>query len=262
MIEEVVVPLERLHEPECGKILCYPRYDLKELRRRVRELENLGVQALEFNGEKRAFNMPVLGKGHVGVVVSASMGGQKVALKIRRVDANRSGMLHEAEMQRKANSAGVGPDLIDATDNFLVMEFVGGTTLPKWIEGLKERVESRIRHVLLAVLEQCWRLDKMNLDHGELSRAPKHIIIGESDKPCLVDFETASSDRRASNVTSICQYLFMGSSVARMIADRLGEIDKGELIKTLRKYKQKHTKEEFEMVLGACGLRKLRTVGC
>ncbi|UCE44443.1 MAG: serine/threonine protein kinase [Candidatus Bathyarchaeota archaeon] len=260
MIDDGVVPLERLHEPECAKILCYPRYDLKELRRRVWELENLGVQALEFNGEKRVFNMPVLGKGHCGIVVSASLGGRKVALKIRRVDANRSGMLHEAEMQRKANTAAVGPDLIDATDNFLVMEFVEGTTLPKWIEGVKERFKSRIRYVLLAVLEQCWRLDKVSLDHGELSRAPKHIVVGEDDKPCLVDFETASTDRRAANVTSVCQYLFIGGSVARMIEDRLGEIDKGKLIRALRKYKKMHTREEFETVLDVCGLRKLQTV--
>ncbi len=249
MSHSEIVPLERLHEEKYGRILCYPRYDLKELRRRVRELEELGVQGLEFAGEKMAFDVAVLGKGHVGVVVVASMDERKVALKIRRIDADRAGMRREAEMLRKANAADVGPKLINATENFLVMEFVDGTLLPRWVEGLKEGAESRIRCVLRAVLEQCWMLDETGLDHGELSRAPKHIIVDANDRPCIVDFETASVSRRVSNVTSVCQYLFIGSQAAKTIAKRLGEVDREELIKTLREYKQKRTRENFEKVL-------------
>jgi putative serine/threonine protein kinase len=252
-----VVPLERLYEEKYGRILCYPRYDLKELRRRVRELEELGVQALEFAGEKTAFDVPVLGKGCVGIVVAASMDGRRVALKIRRIDADRTGMRREADMLRKANAVDVGPNLIDATENFLVMEFVEGTLLPRWVEELKERVKSRIRRVLWAVLEQCWRLDEIGLDHGELSRAPKHIIIDAHDEPCIVDFETASVSRRVSNVTSICQYLFIGSQTARIMAKRLGEIDREELIRALRRYKQRRTRKKFEKVLGVCDLHKV-----
>lgn len=257
MSHSEVVPLERLHEEKYGRVLCYPKYDLKELRRRVKELEELGVQALEFAGEKTAFDVPVLGKGCVGVVVVAGMDGRKVALKIRRLDADRTGMRREAEMLRKANAVDVGPNLIDATENFLVMEFVEGTLLPRWVEELKARVKSRSRRVLRAVLEQCWRLDEIGLDHGELSRAPKHIIVKENDKPYIVDFETASTSRRISNVTSVCQYLFIGSRAARMIANRLGEIEREELIKALREYKQRRTREKFEKVLGVCGLDKV-----
>jgi putative serine/threonine protein kinase len=252
-----VVPLERLHEEKYGRILCYPRYDPKESGRRVRELKALGVRALEFTGEKTIYGVSVLGKGYVGVVVVATMDERKVALKIRRVDADRTGMQYEAEMLRKANSVDVGPSLIDATENFLIMEFVEGTLLPKWAEEVNGRVKSRIRRVLRAVLEQCWRLDEISLDHGELSRAPKHIIVKENDKPCMIDFETASLSRRVSNVTSICQYLFIGSHIAKMIANRVGEVDREGLIKALREYKQMRTQESFERVLDVCGLRKV-----
>ena len=252
-----VVLIERLEEKH-GRVLCYPRFDSEELRRRIKELEELGVQTLEFTGEKTVFNVQVLGKGYVGIVVAAGMNGRKVALKIRRVDADRTGMLREAGMLRKANSVDVGPNLIDATENFLVMEFVEGTVLPKWVEGLKERGKSRIRRVLRAVLEQCWRLDEVGLDHGELSRAPKHIIVRENDNPCIVDFETASTKRRFSNITSVCQYLFIGSQAARRIANKLGEIDREELIRALREYKLRRTRERFEKVLDVCGMRKIR----
>jgi len=253
------IPLERLHEERYGRVLCYPRYDLKELKRRLRELKRLGVKAIEFAGGKMVFDTPVLGKGCVGIVVSAQMKDEgKAALKIRRVDADRAGMQREAEMLRRANSVGVGPRLLGATENFLLMEFIEGTLLPQWVEALRDKgTRSRIRRVLRGVLEQCWRLDEAGLDHGELSRAPKHLIIDANDDPHIVDFETASTTRRVSNVPSICQYLFLGSHAAKTIKRKLGEVSREELIKALRNYKQECTREKLGELMGVCGLHKV-----
>lgn len=249
------MPLEHLLEERYGRVICYPRHDRRELKRRIKELEKLNVKAVEFAGGKTAFNVPVLGKGCVGIVVVALTDRGKAALKVRRVDADRAGMQREAEMLRRANAVGVGPRLLGTTENFLLMEFIDGTLLPRWVEMLKGRgTRSRIRRVLRAVLEQCWRLDEAGLDHGELSRAPKHVILDASDNPYLVDFETASLSRRVSNVTSICQYLFVGSQAAKMIKRKLGEIDREKLIKALKVYKQQRTRENFEGILSVCGL--------
>jgi len=249
------VPLEHLHEKRYGQIMCYPKYDLKELKRRLRELKKLGVKAVEFTGEKKVFNTPVLGKGCVGIVVVAHTDKATVALKIRRVDADRSGMQHEAEMLRRANTIGVGPKLLNATENFLLMEFIEGTLLPQWAKTLRGKgTRPRLRRVLRGVLEQCWRLDEEGLDHGELSRAPKHVIVDANDSPRIVDFETASITRRVSNVTSVCQYLFLGSQAAKNTKRKLGEIRREELINALRTYKQERTRENFEKILDVCKL--------
>lgn len=238
--------------------MCYPKYDSKELTKRLEELKRLGIKTLEFSGGKTAFNVPVLGKGCVGIVVAAHTHRGKAALKIRRVDADRAGMQHEAEMLRKANAVRVGPNLLDVTENFLLMEFIEGTLFPKWVETSSGKgTRARTQLVLRNVLEQSWRLDEEGLDHGELSTAPKHILVRMNDEPCIVDFETASVNRRVSNVTSICQYLFLGSHVAKMIKRKLGKIDKAQLIETLRNYKQGRTLENFENILNACKLRKV-----
>ena len=256
MQESEIISLKRLLEKKYVEILCYPRYDLKEAEKRLRELRKLGVKALEFAGEKKAFDLYVLGKGYVGIVVVAYTEAGRAALKIRRVDADRAGMQHEAEMLERANGVGVGPGLLDVTENLLLMEFIEGKRLPKWIETLRERgTKARVQRVLLDVLEQCWRLDSVGLDHGELSRAPKHIIIGASDIPYIVDFETASINRRVSNVTSVCQYLFIGSKLAETIKKKLGEVDPKTLIHALKAYKQKRTRENLEEVLVECGLK-------
>lgn len=251
-----IIPLKQLQDRKYAEILCYPRYDLKEVERRLRELEQLGVEALEFAGEKRAFDVHVLGKGYVGIVVAAHTTTGKVALKIRRVDADRVGMQREAEMLKRANDVDVGPRLLGVTENFLLMDFIEGATLPKWIEALKGRgAKGRIRKVLREILEQCWRLDQAGLDHGELSRASKHIIVRADDTPYIVDFETASINRKVSNVTSICQYLFIGSQLAKAIKRKFRKVDTKALIHSLRVYKQKQTRENFEKILAACNLQ-------
>ncbi len=249
------VSLKELGERKYGQVLCYPRFEPEELKKRLKELEKLGVRAMEFTGEKRVFEVPVLGKGCVGIVVVAYTSLGRVALKIRRVDADRKGMFHEGEMLKRANTVKVGPRLLEVSKNFLLMEFVEGIHFPQWIESLKgKNVQSRVRRVLHEVLEQCHRLDEAGLDHGELSNAPKHILVDANDQPHLVDFETASINRRVSNVTSICQYLFFRSQIAEKVTEKLGKIDENDLIKALQTYKQERTRENFEKILEKCRL--------
>jgi len=245
-----VVSLKVLHERKHCKVLCYPRCEQEESGRRLKELERLGVKALEFTGEKSIFDVPVLGKGCVGIVVVAYTNSGRAALKIRRVDADRKGMIHEGEMLKIANAIDVGPKLLEISENFLLMELVEGAHFPEWIESLGEReAQSRLRWVLKDILEQCYRLDEAGLDHGELSNAPKHIIVDADDRPYLVDFETASINRRVSNVTSVCQYLFLGSQIAEKVKEKLGKVDEKQLIQKLRTYKRERTRENFEKLL-------------
>jgi putative serine/threonine protein kinase len=250
-----VVSLKELGERE-HKVLAYPRFEQADVEKRLKELEKLGVKALEFTGEKQAFGVPVLGKGCVGIVVLAHTASGKAALKIRRVDADRKEMFHEGEMLKKANSVDVGPKLLDISENLLLMQLIEGTHFPEWIESLEgKEAQSRVRTVLEDVLGQCYRLDEAGLDHGELSNASKHILVDACDQPFLVDFETASTNRRVSNVTSVCQYLFLGSQIAAKVREKLVEIDEKELVKALRAYKQKRTEENFEKILQKAELR-------
>jgi putative serine/threonine protein kinase len=243
------VSLKQLSKKKYGEILCYPRCEQEEVERRLKELEKLKVKAFEFTGKKQIHEIPVLGKGCVGIVVIAHTNLGRAALKIRRVDADREGMFHEAEMLKKANSVKVGPKLFGVSKNFLLMEFIEGVHFPQWVESVRESDgQSQVRRILREALEQCYRLDESGLDHGELSNAPKHIIVDKDDFPCLVDFETASIKRKVSNVTSICQYLFFKSKVAEKVKEYL-KVDEDELIKALRTYKRQRTRSNFEEIL-------------
>jgi putative serine/threonine protein kinase len=248
----LTVAIKKLTAEPYASVLCYPKPSKSELRKRVLALQELGVRALEFSGGKEAFSTRALGKGCVGIVAIAYVNGEKVALKIRRVDADRSRMQVEAEMLRKANSVYVGPKLLGVSKNFLLMQFIEGDLFPEWLE--KRVGKALVRRVLREVLEQCWRLDRAGLDHGELSHAPKHIIVDKKSVPFIVDFETASLNRRPSNVTSICQFFFMGGLVSKKVAEKLGEKEKRAIVESLRRYKNDKTRENFERVLEVCGL--------
>jgi putative serine/threonine protein kinase len=250
------VSVERLEKERYARVICYPRYSPEDLKMRLKEMKQLDVEAVEFVGEKEVYDLPVLGKGCVSVVVLAHTEIGKAALKIRRTDADRPNMEHESEMLTIANTVAVGPRLFRFTVNLLLMEFIDGMLLPDWIEKIKgTEAESKIPHLLRNIMEQSYRLDEIGLDHGELSRASKHIILSLENDPYVLDFESASVNRRTSNVTSICHYLFFRSEVAQTMNERLGSIRKEDLIKFLRTYKKKRSRRNFENVLRTCRLR-------
>jgi len=250
-----LVRLDGLREGRYGKIICYPKYTSDELDKRLEEMRSLRITAIEFAGESKIFDLPIQGKGCVSIVVQAYTDSCKVALKIRRTDADRSGMTHEATMLQLANSVNVGPKLLDLTRNFLVMEFVDGLLPRRWIQNLDQnRAADRIRSVLRDLMEQCWRLDELGLDHGELSRASKHAMINAEDRPYILDFETASLNRRVSNVTSICQYLFLRSELAETVRKNLSKVKDEDLIDSLRIYKRDRSRQRFEEILELCKL--------
>jgi putative serine/threonine protein kinase len=245
------VRTENLKEEPYASIICYPRVSDAELQNRLGELREHGVKAVEFAGKTSAFNVPVLGKGFVGIVLIAHLDGQRVALKIRRVDADRLGLQREAQMLAKANAVQVGPRFVSVSKNFLLMQFIDGAALPDWLDAHKEK--KPLRNVLNDILEQCWRLDNIGLDHGELSKAPKHLIVDKAQKPFIVDFETASVNRKPANVTSVCHFLFTSrGEVARRVAEVLGERNNAEIISALRIYKADRARENFDRVLQAC----------
>ncbi len=244
----ITVPIEKLSEEPYASVVCYPRANPNEIATRIEELKQHGVKAVEFSGKASAFNMPVLGKGYVGLVAVAHVKGERVALKMRRVDADRQSLEHEAELLAKANSVDVGPKLLGVSKNFLLMHLVDGDLLEDWLETHKDT--EAVRGVLVEILEQCWRLDEAGLDHGELSKAPKHLLVDRANKPFIVDFETSSSARRVANVTAVCQFLFAGNSTtAQKIATTLGEISREELIGALRNYKKERNRQNFESLL-------------
>jgi putative serine/threonine protein kinase len=254
-MDSSLVPLSKLVIEPYSSILGYPKATRGELSKRITELKKLGIKGVSFTGTTTLNNVPVLGKGYVGVVVLSNQGKKMVALKIRRMDASRPEMKSEAKLLRLANEVDVGPKLIDSSKNFMIMEYLEGKKIIDWIQNLKGKGSAtKFRSTILKVLEDCYSLDKICLDHGELSHIHKHVIVGK--KTCIIDFESASVNRRTSNVTSATQSIFIGSGIANLVKKIIKEPNRKKLIASLKKYKNDQSRENFENVLQTLGLQK------
>ena len=88
----------------------------------------------------------------------------------------------------------------------------------------------------------------MRCDHGELSNISKHVIVGKT-KCTLIDFESSSTKRKPSNITSITQAIFIGSGIAKQVQKIYKNPSKDEIIKGLKQYKQEKTRENFDVLL-------------
>ena len=247
-MKQSFVKISKITEPPYSDIWVYPKGTKSQIKSRIKELGALGVESISFQGELQIGTINILGKGYVGIVVLGKIGRKKVAVKIRRNDSPRKNLKKEAELLKITNQLNVGPKLVDFSKNFLVMEYLEGKKIRDWVANLKKNGSSQqLKIVIKKILEDCYSLDRIGLDHGELSNISKHVIIG--NKTTIIDFESSSTDRKVSNVTSATQALCIGSGISKIIGRIYKIPKKEEMISVLRKYKREQTRDSFEKLL-------------
>ena len=243
------ISIKKFADEPYSKILGYPKATSRQIRSRINELEKLKIKSISLTGPTTLGNLAILGKGYVGVVVLAKKGSKQVALKIRRTDSPRNEMRNEAVLLKLVNTVNVGPKMFVASKNFLVMEYLEGIKIIEWVNTLKGKGSvKKLKSTIRKILEDCYRLDQIGFDHGELSNISKHVIVGKT-KVSLIDFESSSTKRRPSNVTSITQAFFIGSGIAKQTQKIYKNSSKEKIIHALKSYKQEKTRENFEKLL-------------
>ena len=192
-MKQSFVKIRKITEPPYSGIWVYPKGTKAQIKSRIKELENLGVESISFQGKLEIGTINILGKGYVGIVVLGKIGRKKVAVKIRRNDSPRKNLKKEAELLKIINKHKIGPKLIASSKNFLVMEYLDGEKIGDWVDGLKKKGSStQLKIIIKKVLEDCYSLDRIGLDHGELSNLTKLVIVGR--KITVIDFESSSMD--------------------------------------------------------------------
>ncbi len=253
------VPVERLDRMPYLGVLTYPRPDLRIARSRIRQLKELGVHHIIFEGRTKIGRLGLVGIGTVGIVVKATAEGVEgretpFALKIRRTDANRESMTEEFKLTQMANRVRVGPTAYACSRDFMVMRYVQGCGVEEYVKGVTGKGQARrVREMAHSILNQCRKLDLVGLDHGQLSNLKKHVIM-EGESPCIIDFESASRNRTLKNVTTAAQYLFLGSSVSPRIKRILSIRDTDATLEALRRYKDEMTDETYVRLLRTFGV--------
>jgi len=243
------ISIKKFVDEPYSAILGYPKATSSQIKSRIVELEKLKIKSISFVGPTILGKTAILGKGYAGVVVLAKKGTKEVALKIRRTDSQRKEMKSEGVLLKLVNSVNVGPKIIDVSKNFLVMEYLEGIKFSEWVDSLKGTGSSKkLKSIIRKILEDCYRLDQIGFDHGELSNISKHVIVGKT-KSTIIDFEGSSTNRKPSNVTSITQAFFIGSGIAKKAQKIYKNPSKEQIIDILKQYKEEKSRENFEKLL-------------
>jgi len=223
---------------ENKRILCYPNFSPELAKRIELKLIKAGVKSLI------SFGKYEIGKGTNSIVIKGKFDEKEVAIKIIRTDSSRKTLLHEANILRAVNQYGIGPKLYSYSKYFLVLEYIEGIYIDNFIEESKI---SLIKNVIKGLLNQCRILDKIGIDHGELSRPMKHVIITKNLEAKIIDFESSSKKRNCKNVTSILSYLFF---VNRRIKSLINDNEfYSYLIEVLSNYKREKSEKNFKELI-------------
>jgi len=243
-----VIPLE---DARLKKIFSYPHYSEEHYREVVEDLRAMGVEGIISMGRVEVDDLRVVGKGCVGIVLAGTLRGERVALKVLRSDANRASLKDEARLLSVANGCRIGPKIIASTDSVIAMGYIEGKYLSRWLED--PHAAEEVRYVVRELLSQCRRLDEAGLDHGELSNAKKHILIDQRGSPFILDFETASKNRKCRNFVSMLSYIFFKGSISSLIGRYLCW-DGSSLRGMIKEYKDAPSKRVYEEIMRGLGL--------
>ena len=267
-------------------ILCFPDSSLQNrqdepetasalFNSRLSELQQLGIQRILSVGSEQIQGQKILGKGYCGLVVLAeqclksldpkpgsiasahsttSHECRTVAVKIRRTDAPKNSFAQEAHAMAIANSYHIGPMLFGHSPNFLVMEYL--PTVPLFHQLQQSGSTLPVRDIVRHLLEQCFQLDQLGLDHGNLRCATEHVFL-RGYQPVIIDFSSSSFERRPANLTTLVQGLFRGTQFKVALAPHVPIPDQPSLICQLRHYKQTPTLDSFQQVLDHINLATL-----
>jgi len=230
-------------------ILTYPKISLRVAKSRITQLTKLGVESLTFEGQSKIGSLGLLGIGTVSLVVKAEAYGRVYALKIRRTDANRPSLKEEFRLTRLANRLGIGATVAGHTRDFMLLEYLEFVELHAWLKQLKgpER-RATAKRMLHQVLNQCRKLDIMGLDHGQLSNLRKHVVLA-GGSPYIIDFESASTNRKPKNVTTVAQNLLIGGRASALVRRLIGTNDREAILAALRRYKEEKSDFAYSKLL-------------
>ncbi len=220
-------------------------FESKELERQHIFMEDLIVYKIKKTEllkhlEKKGFkDIKYLDKGKRGIIYTADLKDQKVAIKIKKPESEAIQRIQNEALHLKLlNKKGIGPKFLtfDKKHNYLTYRFIEG----KFI------LDSKITKTILKdIFNQCFILDKLNIDKEEMHHPTKHIIITKDKKPIMIDFERCHKTQKPKNVTQFCQFITSGKfkNISRI------RPNKDKMIKLASIYKKKQTKKDFEEIL-------------
>ncbi|ADL19528.1 Ser/Thr protein kinase [Acidilobus saccharovorans 345-15] len=200
------------------------------MNRLISEASSLGVDRICLEGPTRLDfilkGLRVLGKGHAGIVVKVLADGAPRALKIKRTDSKRTSLSDEARKLILSSRYGATPMVYGYTDNMILMDYVGSTTLKQVINLYFAHIYNidNLAAAVRGALRAARALDLAGLLHAELNRPLSNVMYPDPlnlNNALIVDLESTSHG--CGNVNKVASFFLIRfhGSVSKHIRELL-----------------------------------------
>jgi putative serine/threonine protein kinase len=179
------------------------------------ELLERGINKLYSFGSVNLGKVRVIGKGKTGIV---TLYDKDKVIKIRRSDSPKETLEVEAKIQILAYPT--SPKVYEYGRNYIIMDYIIGRKLTR-----NEDI-----NIIIDLLNRAYHLEKVKIEHKELSRPWKNVIVSY-DRTYILDYDSASIKERALNVQKILSalgYYEMAKQYSK------GSLNLDEVIKLLK----------------------------
>lgn len=213
----------------------------------LRRLEARGIERLAYHAQGKR-GMIYKGRINLNQKIKSFIPSRSnyvdVAVKVKKEASEaKETISKESSWLERANLRGIGPQLLLATEEFVVTKFISGDYLPEWLETHSGPEGVVVLHQLL---DQCFLLDQEKISKEEMHHPYKHIIITPFRKPVMIDFERCHATEKPQNVTQFVEYICR----LKPVLEKKGVvIDVPQLRVAAKEYKEKYNKERFEMII-------------
>ena len=216
-------------------------------------------------------NKTYLSKGKRGLISFSidKKTGIKYCIKEKNPQSDATNRIFlEYENNKRLNEINVGPKIYyyDEEQDFLVRDFIEGETIFDFIDknksenNLKEnnensnKIKNKIKPIILNILDQCRRMDKLGINKLEMTNPHKDIIIQDKTingkqtlTPFIIDFERCKFAARTKNVTQFCQFLTKGNM--KLELEKLNiSFDKEKIMLLTETYKKEQTDKNYDKI--------------
>ncbi len=143
---------------------------------------------------------------------------------------------NEVKWLKLLNKHKIGPNLICFDKSSLTEEYIKGERLVDFLEKAEKPQKYK---VLKDALNQCFLLDKLNVNKFEMTNPYKHIIIRKS-KPIFIDFERCKFSLKPKNLSQFVEY------ISRL---NLLSINKAKIRSIVKAYKMSYSQENYNKII-------------
>jgi putative serine/threonine protein kinase len=143
-------------------------------------------------------------EGWRGIIYVGYLRGQKVALKVAK-DRNRVRAINrEAQILERLKGLDMFPQLLFKGEGYFCYSFIEAKPFRRVFPELDREKRGK---VLLDILYATYLLDRLGIRRNEFSRVDKNILIDDSLRVYILDFDRGSFTERASNLPQFLQFL-------------------------------------------------------